>query len=104
MTELKNISFESYENKVQINEITEMVLAQINESKKAIIEHDSPYSRSLSNGRYIHDKNSMWKVFDVNETDLGITRVVFWWESDDGSYSVHFKKDSLKPEFYCYEN
>jgi hypothetical protein len=104
MAELKNISLESYQGKKRVTEITELELTQINEARKAIIEHGSPYSQALENGEYLHDKQSAWQVFDVDKTDLGISRVILWSERDDGSYSVHFKTDSTEPDFICYEN
>ena len=104
MTELKNISLESYQGKKRVTEITELELMQINAARKAIIEHGSVYSQALVNGEYIHDKQSSWQVFDVDKTDLNISRVILWNEQDDGSYSVHFKTDALEPDFYCYEN
>ena len=104
MTELKNISLESYQGKKRITEVTELELMQINQARKAIIEHGSPYSKALANGEYVHDKQSSWQVFDVDKTDLGISRVILWNERDDGSYSVHFKLEATEPDFYCYEN
>ena len=104
MAELKNISLESYQGKTRVTEITELNLTQINEARKAIIEHDSVYAKALRDKKYLSDTQSSWQIFDVETSDLGIARVIYWNERDDGSYSVHFKKDALKPAFYCYEN
>lgn len=100
---LKDVSVEYYQNKKEINVITELELRQINIARDIITNDSGVYGQSLKRGRYINDRYSKWQVFDVDKTELGITRYVLWNESDDGSYSVHFSEDN-QPVFYCYEN
>lgn len=58
MSELKNISLESYQGKTRVTEITELELVQLNSARKAIIQQGSSYSKALENGKYLHDKKS----------------------------------------------
>ena len=77
---------------------------QINASRMVIIEDSSHYSQLLKDGGYLFDDLSKWQVFDVDKTELGISRVVLWNERDDGSFSVHFTENSTEATFYCFEN
>jgi hypothetical protein len=100
----KNISIGSYQGKKQVEVITELELLQINLARQIIIQDSSHYSQTLKSGGYLYDDLSKWQVFDVENSDLGITRVVLWNERDDGSFSVHFSGLKKIPLFYCFEN
>jgi hypothetical protein len=99
-----NISLESYQGKNQVENITELELIQINFARQVIIQDSSHYSQLLKDGGYLFDDLSKWQVFNVEKSELGITRVVLWNERDDGSYSVHFTGNSTEATFYCFEN
>jgi hypothetical protein len=99
-----NISLDSYQGKKQLENITELELIQINFARQVIIQDESHYSQVLKDGGYLFDDLSKWQVFNVDKTELGITRVVLWNERDDGSFSVHFTENSTEAAFYCFEN
>jgi hypothetical protein len=98
------ISLGTYQGKKQVINITELELMQINFARQVIIQDSSHYSQILKDGGYLFDDLSKWQVFDVDKTNLGITRVVLWNERDDGSFSVHFTENSTEATFYCFEN
>jgi hypothetical protein len=99
-----NISLESYQGKIQVENISELELMQINFARQVIIQDNSHYSQVLKDGGYLFDDLSKWQVFNVDKTELGINRVVLWNERDDGSFSVHFTESSTEAAFYCFEN
>jgi hypothetical protein len=99
-----DISLESYKEKKQVTNITDLELTQINSARMVIIQDSSHYSETLKNGGYLFDDLSKWQIFDVEKSELGITRVVLWNERDDGSFSVHFTENSTEATFYCFEN
>jgi hypothetical protein len=99
-----DISLESYQGRNQVENITELELMQINFARQVIIQDTSHYSQVLKDGGYLFDDLSKWQVFNVEKSELGITRVVLWNERDDGSFSVHFTENSTEAAFYCFEN
>jgi hypothetical protein len=99
-----DISLESYKGKKPVTNITDLELTQINSARMVIIQDNSHYSETLKNGGYLFDDLSKWQIFDVEKSELGITRVVLWNERDDGSFSVHFTENSTEATFYCFEN
>jgi hypothetical protein len=99
-----DISLNSYQTIKPVENITELELMQINFARQVIIQDSSHYSQILKDGGYLFDDLSKWQVFDVEKSELGITRVVLWNERDDGSFSVHFTENSTEAAFYCFEN
>lgn len=97
-------SYEEYPKIEEVSKISDRVLQQIYNSRLALIEAGGPYAESLEEGDYLDDTLTCWRVFDVSGLDNDVTRVVLFDELDDGSYSMHFKDGSIKPDFMYYEN
>lgn len=95
---------ESYPEKKLITKVTDKVLLQLKNTREAMLSVGGAYSEALEAGKYINDEYTAWEVYDVSGLDNEVTRVVLFSEIDDGSYSFHFKSDSLEPDYYYYEN
>ena len=97
-------SYEEYPEIKEVTKITDMILMQILNSREAVIKSGGPYGEALNDNSYFEDDLTCWRVFDVSGLNNDISRVILFDELDDGSYSMHFKDNQIKPEHIYYEN